>query len=90
MKSWLGEHVLGVVAFVIVASGLTVTYVFRRAWLMLLPVPALLAAWAWYGWEFSSEAAPLAIGIAVLGYLGVALGASFRGLGRFRKRTRTS
>jgi hypothetical protein len=90
MHGWLSHHLVGVVAVVIVASGLTLTYVFKRAWLLLLPVPALLAAWAWHGWEFSSEAAPFAIGIAAFGYLGLALGASFRALARSIKRTRTS
>ena len=50
----------------------------RRAWLFLLPVPALLAALAWYAWEFSAEALPYAVFIAVAGYAGIAVGGALR------------
>jgi hypothetical protein len=56
----------------------------RRIWPFLLPPPLGLAALSWHGWEFSAEAFPLAVGIAVFGYLGVAIGVALR---RSLKRT---
>jgi hypothetical protein len=68
--------ILGVIAVLMFAA--------RRVWPLLLPLPAALAAIAWYEWEFSPEAAPFAAIIVITGYAGLAVGA---GLRRLRSRS---
>jgi hypothetical protein len=77
------ELVLLVIAGAIVVGGALATYLVGRAWPVVALLPALFAAAAWYGWEFSSEAVVFVAAIAIFGYAGVALG-----LGVRRVRTR--
>ena len=79
------HHFDALVATGIVAAAIVSVPAFGRAWPLLLPVPALVAGLAWYGWELSSEGAPLAIAIAVLGYGGLALGLGARHIARRRR-----
>ena len=78
MSGWLLHHFIAVAALVIVGTALVLTYALRRAWVLVIPLPALLATLAWRGWEYSDEAAAFALGIALLGYLGLGLGAGLR------------
>ena len=85
MQSGLLHHFDTIAAAGIVAAGGVLASILRRAWPLLLPVPALLGALAWYGWEFPSEGAPLAVGIALFGYGGLALGLGARRIIRQRR-----
>jgi len=49
----------------------------KPLWL-LLPIPEFLARFAWFGWEYSGEAAPFAAAIAILGYGGLGTGTLLR------------
>jgi hypothetical protein len=62
------------VAMVFVIGGAVATYLVGRAWPLVGLLPALLAAAAWYAWEFSSEAVVFVALIALLGYSGLAVG----------------
>jgi hypothetical protein len=65
-------------AALITGVGALMGYLMKQRWPLLIPVPAVLAGLAWYGWEFSDEGAPFAIAILVLGYLGVAIGVALQ------------
>ncbi len=75
---WLVHHFLALIAAGIVLGGVFLTYLSGRDWYLLLLLPAALAGAAWYAWEFSAEATPFVVAIAVLGYLGLAIGAFAR------------
>jgi len=60
------------------SAAVFLTYLIGRDWYLLLLLPAALAGAAWYAWEFSAEATPFVVAIAVLGYLGLAIGAFAR------------
>ena len=74
MSRWLAHHMELVFSVGIVGVAALTAYAFGRAWWVLVPFPALLAAFAWYGWDYSAEAAPLALAIAVLAYTGMGIG----------------
>ena len=82
MTRWVGHHLPALAAVLIVGAGVLTALAARRAWPLLLPVPCAVAALAWYGWEFSDEALPYAIAIAVFGYIGLGIGAAVRSAGR--------
>jgi hypothetical protein len=81
VSNWFGHHFLETTAGALVLVGVLLAMATRRAWLFLLPVPAFLAALAWYGWEFSAEALPYAIFICLVGYTGMAVGGFLRSRG---------
>jgi hypothetical protein len=78
MISWAARHIIEAGALLIVGVAALLTYGVRRSWPLLIPLPAMLAGLAWYGWEFSGEAAPFAAAILICGYVGIAVGAGFR------------
>ena len=78
MSDWLGYHLLETVLTGLVVVGALVALVTRRAWVFLLPVPAVLAALAWYAWELSAEAVPYVAFVGVAGYAGIAVGGLLR------------
>jgi hypothetical protein len=69
------SNIVVIGALLITGVGALLAYGMKRLWPLLIPAPIALAALAWHWWEFSDEAAPFAILILVLGYLGVAIGA---------------
>ena len=71
---WLIVHRDALAGLTLATIAAALVVVFRRAWPLLLPVPALFSLYAWYEWEYSSEAFPLVVGIAVFSYAGLAVG----------------
>ena len=78
MSTWVGHHLLEATAAVFVLIGALLAMATRRAWLFLLPAPALLALLAWDVWEFSAEALSYAVFIGVAGYVGIGVGGVLR------------
>ena len=71
MRDWLP-------ILVIVGAAALVGVLLGRIWFVLVGLPPVFGALAWYGWEFDSVAGVLALGIVVLGYIGLAIGLALR------------
>ena len=78
MSSWALHHFFRIAVVLLVGVWALVTLAVRRGWPLLLPFPLALALLAWTAWEFAGEAAPFAAAIAILGYLGIAIGLGWR------------
>jgi len=78
MIGWVMRHLLETIFVALGAAGALLAYGFKRFWPVLIPIPAVLAALAWYAWEFSSEAGPIVVAIMIAGYVGIAFGVVLR------------
>jgi hypothetical protein len=86
MTNWSSppQLLLEVAALAFLGGGIVATIVMRRRWPLLLPLPAVLTSLAWYGWEFSGEAAFYSVLLAAFGYAGIGLGVVVRHAARRR------
>jgi hypothetical protein len=71
-------------AAAVILLGAALLALLIRRWWALLPLPALLAAYAWSQWEWSDEASVYVAGIAILGYGGLAAALALRRAARRR------
>jgi hypothetical protein len=78
MVQWLLHHFYYVLLTGFLVVVVAVVWALARWWYLLTPVPILLAAAAWRGWELQDETAILAVAIAVFGYIGLAAGVALR------------
>jgi hypothetical protein len=69
--------VIELLAAAILAAAAVLGVLIRRWW-VLLPLPGLLALYAWSQWEWSGLASLYVAAIAVLGYGGLAAGLLLR------------
>lgn len=83
MRVWLDNHYFELATASVVVCVALVAGAIRRWWL-LIPIPAFLAALAWYGWEFSADGGPLAAGILILTYGALGIGIATRRVTRKR------
>ena len=72
--------------FVVIGTAALVGVILGRIWPVLILLPPLFGGLAWYGWEFDSVAGVYALGIVILGYVGLAIGFALRGPWRRARR----